>query len=35
MKEIDVDLYAIIDVPHNTRSFFEQQNIVKFKKEKD
>jgi len=31
-KEIDADFYAIIDVPHNTRSFFEHQNIVKFKK---
>ena len=31
-KEIDADFYAIIDVPDNTRKFFEQQNIVKFKK---
>ena len=31
-KTMDVDFYAIIDVPHNTRSFFEEQDIVKFKK---
>lgn len=31
-KEIDADFYAIINVPDNTRKFFEQQNIVKFKK---
>jgi hypothetical protein len=31
-KEIDVDFYAIIDITNKTRSFYENQNIVKFKK---
>lgn len=31
-KEIDVDFYAIIDITNNTRNFYENQNLVKFKK---
>jgi hypothetical protein len=31
-KEIDVDFYAIIDITNKTRSFYENQNLVKFKK---
>ena len=31
-KEIDADFYAIIDVTNKTRTFFENQNLVNFKK---
>jgi hypothetical protein len=31
-KEIDADFYAIIDVPDKTRKFYENQNLVNFKK---
>ena len=31
-KEIDADFYAIIDITDNTRNFYENQNLVKFKK---
>ena len=31
-KEIDADFFAIIDTTNKTRSFFENQNLVKFKK---
>ena len=31
-KEIDADFFAIIDVTNKTRSFFENQNLVNFKK---
>jgi len=31
-KEIDADFFAIIDVTDKTRTFFEKQNLVNFKK---
>jgi len=31
-KELDSDFYAIIDATNKTRSFFENQNLVNFKK---
>ena len=31
-KEIDVDFYAIINITNKTRNFYENQNLVKFKK---
>jgi len=31
-KEIDADFFAIIDTTNKTRSFYENQNLVKFKK---
>ena len=31
-KELDADFYAIIDVTNKTRSFYENQNLVNFKK---
>lgn len=31
-KEIDADFFAIIDITNKTRSFFENQNLVDFKK---
>lgn len=31
-KEIDADFFAIIDITNKTRSFFENQNLVNFKK---
>ena len=31
-KELDSDFYAIIDVTNKTRSFYENQNLVNFKK---
>ena len=30
-KSSDADLFAIIDVPSNTKKFFENQDLVKFK----